>query len=100
MKSAIVVAAALTASVFSLLAQAQESAPLTRAEVRADLARAQQEGLLNQPDPVYPRQVPVQMQQQTQTAATPEATQAVGGVTPMSESGATLTPMNSIYRGN
>jgi len=100
MKAFIVVAAALTASAFSLLAQAQESAPLTRDEVRADLARAQQEGMLNQPDPVYPRQMPAPMQQATQTAATPEAAQAVGGVMPMSESGTTITPLNSTYRGN
>jgi hypothetical protein len=81
--------------------QSQESASLTRAEVRADLVRAGQAGLLNQPDSVYPLPIP---QQTSQMAATPDATQAVGGTMPMSsQSGSNskyVPSLDSVYRGN
>ncbi len=100
MRSTLVVAAAFAASVWSLAVQAQENAPVTRADVQADLVRAEQAGLLNQPDPVYPRPMP----QQTATAAAPEAAQAVGGARPMSsESGAgsrAVPLVDQVYRGN
>jgi hypothetical protein len=94
MKAIIFVAAAVMASVWSLAAQSQENAPM------------------NQSDSTYPRSVSTDTTTQpTQQTATPEATQAVGGTTPMSsQSGAGTAPgprggiapslFDQVFRGN
>lgn len=106
MKYAFVVVTALAASTLSLAVQAQDNTPLTRAEVQADLAQAQQAGLVNQNDVTYPRQMTYDTQQ-TQAAATTDATQSVGGAMPAAQSGSrsadsrTVTPQsfNNIFQG-
>ncbi|MGH8778340.1 DUF4148 domain-containing protein [Paraburkholderia sp.] len=78
----------------------QSNAPVTRAQVRAELVAAQKAGLLSQADPVYPKnavdqRAVVEVAQQTQ----PEVGGAMGG---RSESGARIAPDNGIfstYRG-
>lgn len=77
----------------------QSNAPVTRAQVRAELVAAQKAGLLTQADPVYPKSVDqgaaIEVAQQTSPA--------VGGATMgKSESGSRITPDNGIfstYRG-
>lgn len=77
----------------------QSNAPVTRAQVRAELVAAQKAGLLTQADPVYPKSADqgaaIEVAQQTSPA--------VGGaMMGKSESGSRVTPDNGIfatYRG-
>lgn len=73
--SAIVVASALIVPAVSFAQQA--NAPITRAQVRAEIVAAQKAGLLSQTDSQYPKPMP-----QTEAAAVASAQtgEDVGGV--------------------
>jgi uncharacterized protein YpmB len=72
--SAVVLASALIVPAVSF---AQANAPVTRAQVRAELVAAQKAGLVYQNDTEYPKAVP---QSTTVGAAPVESSQDVGGV--------------------
>lgn len=97
--SAVVVASALVVPAISFAQQV--NAPLTRAQVRADIVSAQKAGLLYQNDTQYPKAVP---QNRAAVAATARGSQDVGGVSAgSSESGAPASVQQgplSIYRGH
>ncbi|EDZ98500.1 conserved hypothetical protein [Burkholderia sp. H160] len=97
--SAVVVAAALIVPAVSFAQQA--NAPITRAQVRAELVAAQKAGLLNQNDTNYPKTVPAGS---TTVMASEEGSQDVGGVkASASDAGAPTTVQQRIfstYRGN
>ncbi|CAG4926083.1 DUF4148 domain-containing protein [Paraburkholderia saeva] len=96
---------ALLASVLAVPAVSfaqQSNAPITRAQVRAELVAAQKAGLLNQNDTNYPK---VDSAQTFTTASvTPQQNEAVGGVSDSkSQAGSRPAPENGIfatYRGN
>ena len=96
--SAVVVAAALAVPAVSFAQQSDNT--LTRAQVRAELASAQQVGLLSQPDPVYPRSA---ANVQTVASVTPQVEPAVGSATASrSQWGVRTAPDQGIfatYRG-
>jgi hypothetical protein len=96
--SAVVVASALIVPAVSFAQQA--NAPVTRAQVRAEVVAAQQAGLLNQNDVNYPKTVP---QSATAVAAVAQGSQDMGGVKATSwDSGAPVSVQQqlfSTYRG-
>jgi len=97
--SAVAVAAALIVPAVSFAQQA--NAPVTRAQVRAELVAAQKAGLLNQNDINYPKAVP---QDSTTVVASAQGSQDVGGVKAnSSDAGAPMSVQQrlfSTYRGN
>ncbi|RZF29387.1 DUF4148 domain-containing protein [Paraburkholderia sp. UYCP14C] len=97
--SAVVVASALIVPAVSFAQQA--NAPVTRAQVRAELVAAQKAGLLNQNDTNYPMAVP---QSSTIVTASTDGSQDVGGAkASSSDAGAPTTVQQrlfSTYRGN
>jgi len=96
--SAAIVATALIVPAASFAQQA--NAPVTRAQVRAELIAAEQNGTLFQNDTNYPKQA---AQPVTVAAAASEQTQAVGGIAgSTSQSGARPSigdGLFSTYRG-
>jgi len=97
--SAVIVASALIVPAVSFAQQAD--APLTRAQVRAELVAAQKAGLLNQNDVNYPKAVP---QDTTTAIAAAQGSRDVGGVkASSSDAGAPVSVQQrlfSTYRGN
>ena len=97
--SAVVIASALIVPAVSFAQQA--NAPITRAQVRAELIAAQQAGLLNQNDTNYPKAVP---QGSTIVTASTDGSQDVGGAkASSSDAGSPVTVQQrlfSTYRGN
>lgn len=97
--SAVLVASALVVPAISFAQQA--NAPLTRAQVRAEIVTAQKAGLLYQNDTQYPKAVP---QNGAAVLASAQGSQDVGGVNAgSSESGASASVQHgplSIYRGH
>ncbi|MGF6776804.1 DUF4148 domain-containing protein [Paraburkholderia sp. GAS334] len=98
--SAVLVASVLAIPAVSFAQQA--NAPLTRAQVRAEVVAAQRAGLLNQNDTTYPKLYSAQTA--TPASVTPQQNEAVGGVkTSASQSGDRPAPESGIfatYRGN
>ena len=94
--SAVIVASALIVPAVSFAQQA--NAPVTRAQVRAELVAAQQNGTLDQNDVTYPKATP-------QFGASSQATEVGGVNSGSSQSGASSRPsveqrLFSTFRGN
>ncbi|NML32851.1 DUF4148 domain-containing protein [Paraburkholderia antibiotica] len=96
--SAVVVASALIVPAVSFAQQA--NAPVSRAQVRAELVAAQKAGLVYQNDTEYPKAVP----QGAMVVAAAQGSQDVGGVkASASDAGAPQSVQQRIfstYRGN
>ncbi|ACC74305.1 DUF4148 domain-containing protein [Paraburkholderia phymatum] len=93
--SAVVVASALLVPAVSFAQQAS-NAPATRAQVRAELVAAQQNGTLDQNDVTYPKATP-------QYGATAQATEVGGTTSGSSQSGSRPSieqRIFSTFRGN
>nr|WP_233837504.1 DUF4148 domain-containing protein [Paraburkholderia sp. ZP32-5] len=97
--SAVVIASALIVPAVSFAQQA--NAPVTRAQVRAELVAAQKAGLLNQNDINYPKAMP---QDSTTVVASAQGAQDIGGVKASSSDAGAPTSVQqrlfSTYRGN
>jgi hypothetical protein len=97
--SAVLVASALIVPAVSFAQQA--NAPLTRAQVRAEIVTAQKAGLLYQNDTEYPK---LAAQNAPVVVASAEGSQDVGGVSAVSsEAGAPASVQQglfSTYRGH
>jgi hypothetical protein len=97
--SAVVIASALVVPAISFAQQT--NAPMTRAQVRAEIVTAQKAGLLYQNDTQYPKAIP---QSGAAVVATAPGSQDVGGVNAgSSQSGAPASVRQgelSIYRGH
>ncbi|MBN3847822.1 DUF4148 domain-containing protein [Paraburkholderia sp. Ac-20342] len=97
--SAVVVASALIVPAVSFAQQS--NAPVTRAQVRAELVAAQKAGLLYQSDAEYPKAMP---QGSTGVVAAAQGAQDVGGVKASSSDSGTPSSVQqqlfSTYRGH